>query len=126
MPRKIPESDENGAIIMCTVETKRSGDNNGSIEIFLKGRLGKDEVKTVMDSIMQELGFGSKFKHVTVDISSIEWIDTAGVALLVLICSRVRERNGIFRVVNPNERVLRVFRLAQVEKLLSVENGNDR
>lgn len=126
MPRKIPEFNENGAITMCTVEIKRSGGNNGSIEIFLEGRLGKDEVKTVMDSIMQELGFGSKFKHVTVDISSIEWIDTAGVALLVLICSRVRERNGVFRVVNPNERVLRVFRLAQVEKLLSVENGNDR
>ncbi|MCX7822797.1 MAG: STAS domain-containing protein [Syntrophobacterales bacterium] len=111
---------------MCSVEINRAGDDGDRLDMSLRGKLVRGEVKAVMERMLREIHSSSNLKHVTVNISSLEWIDTAGVALLVLFCQRIRAMGGTFRLVKPNEKVLKVFKLAQVEGFLSIEDGNDR
>lgn len=106
---------------MCTVEIRKFHNNGSSLEISLAGRLEKNEVKAVMDRILRQFRGEPGIKEVTVDIRSLEFIDTAGVALLILICRRIKSRDGIFRVINPEERILKVLRLAQIDTFISVE-----
>ncbi len=110
---------------MCTVEIKEAHENKGSLLIFLSGELTRREVRSVRDRLLREMRSVTDLKHVAVDISKLDRIDTAGVALLVLLCRHVNALKATFRLCNPGDKVRRVFKLAQIEEFLNVENGND-
>ena len=54
------------------------------------------------------------YKLFIVDLSQVEYIDSAGLAVLSGSQEQVREMGGSLRIVTTNERVLRAFRIAGV------------
>jgi len=109
---------------MCTADIKKSQGDNGFLIVSLSGELNKKVVREIRDKIIKAIRTGHNVESITVDLSDVSLIDTAGVALLVLLCQHVKSKGGTFRVVRPQDRVRRVFKLAQLEEFLTVENGN--
>lgn len=108
----------------CWVDIRKSDTQKESLVVSLRGELTRHEVRAVRDRVLQEIHASSVAKYVALDISKLERIDTAGVALLVLLCRYVDSIDGTFRVLSPSDKVRRVLRLAQVEEFLNIENGN--
>ncbi|MEJ5300023.1 MAG: STAS domain-containing protein [Thermodesulforhabdaceae bacterium] len=109
---------------MCKVDVKKYQDDDSTLIVSLAGRFNRDVVRDIRDKVFKVLRSNRTVKSLAVDLSEVEWIDTAGVALLVLLCQHVRAKGGVFRVLYPSDRVKRVFKLAQLEEFLTVENGN--
>ncbi len=98
-------------------------DNSQERELVvrIKGKLTREEVVKARKEIENEV-FSKSPVRVTVDLYDTSRIDTAGVALLVVLCRLCKTGNMSFRVINPDEKVRRVVRLAQLERLL-LETG---
>jgi len=109
---------------MCTVDIKKLQGDSGSLIVSLSGELNKKVVRDIRDKILGAVRSSHYVENVTVDLADVNLIDTAGVALLVLLCQHVKSKGGTFRVIHPQDRVRRVFKLAQLEEFLTVENGN--
>lgn len=96
--------------------------NGGKLTVHLKGSLTKDNVVSIRKEI--EKAFFEKSPNcVTIDLSDATSMDTAGVALLVILCRICKSRDINFRIVNPDDKVRKVIRLAQLEQLL-LGNGD--
>jgi anti-sigma B factor antagonist len=54
------------------------------------------------------------------NLENFVWIDSAGLGLLISILRHCRDGDGDLVLVKPNERVSMVFRVAQVEEILTV------
>ncbi len=85
--------------------------------VHLKGNLTREEVVKVRKEIENEV-LSKVPKSITINLDGTSRIDTAGVALLVVLCRLCKARDIHFRIVNPDERIRKVVRLAQLEKLL--------
>ena len=59
------------------------------------------------------------------NLENFTWIDSAGLGLLIHILRHCRDGGGDLVLVKPNDRVSMVFRVAQVEELLTVVETED-
>jgi len=95
-------------------------DDEGKGVICIRGNLTMATVPAVRNNI-KKLTPSDGLKETIVDLASIDRMDTAGVALLVELCSKKKKKGCSFKVVNPDEMVRKVIRLAQLEQLLTEE-----
>ena len=81
--------------------------------IALNGRL---TVETVTGIYNQAPDF--KLKHLDVDLSGIEELDSSGLALLVYWKQEAKRNNCGLRLINPPEQVTAMARISDLEGLL--------
>lgn len=59
------------------------------------------------------------------NLENFTWIDSSGLGLLIHILRHCRDGGGDLVLVKPNDRVSMVFRVAQVEELLTMADSED-
>lgn len=59
------------------------------------------------------------------NLENFTWIDSSGLGLLIAILRHCRDAGGELVLVKPNERISMVFRVAQVEDLLTIVESED-
>jgi len=57
---------------------------------------------------------------VTLDFSSLVYIDSAGLGILVGVFKRLQEKNLTMTVVNANDYIKKLFRITKLETLFTV------
>ncbi len=57
---------------------------------------------------------------VTLDLSALDYIDSAGLGILVGVYKRLQEKNFSMKVVNANEYIKKLFRITKLETLFTV------
>lgn len=62
--------------------------------------------------------------RLVIDLVYTEYIDSAGLAVLVSLSKTVRERGGELRLVNLNGDLMRLFELTKLDRVIAV-SGND-
>lgn len=97
--------------------------NEDKIMVSIKGNLTRNEVSQVYGRIKKDLK-AAKAASIVVDLSELDSIDTAGVAMFVALCRNARRNKAEFWLENPNERTLRVIKLARLDRLL-LKNAQD-
>ena len=101
-------------------------DFDGSAMIAkLSGELdhhGAVAVRTFIDSEICRL---SPQKTV-LDLSTLDFMDSSGLGLIMGRYALMQKKGGEFFVRSPNERVLQIFRLAGLERMVKIEaEGED-
>lgn len=98
------------------VESKRIG--GGAAVLVLSGRLvlGKDlEVfETAVRSLLEQ---GDR--RFVLDATALEYLDSAAVGALVASMSSVKKAGGDLRLAGASPRIMRVFTITGVDKLIS-------
>ena len=79
----------------------------------LSGQLILDDGDLVFRKRIHELLERGRFK-VVVDLGSVDYIDSAGVGMIVGKLKTVREKGGDMKLVNLNVRGLRIFGIAKL------------
>src|SRR5512147_2397811 len=59
-------------------------------------------------------------KHVVVDLTKVEFLDSTGLGVLVGAHRRLRARDGSLDLVCPHERLLKVFRITGLDSVFAI------
>ena len=58
--------------------------------------------------------------NVTLDLTSLDYIDSAGLGIIVGVYKRLQEKNFSIKVVNANEYIKKLFRITKLETLFTI------
>ncbi|GHU34352.1 anti-sigma F factor antagonist [Clostridia bacterium] len=58
------------------------------------------------------------------DLSEVDFMDSSGLGLVLGRYKKQTESGGKMKIINPSERILRILRLAGIEKIIKIERVN--
>ncbi|PWG65867.1 STAS domain-containing protein [Spiribacter halobius] len=93
-------------------------ESNGCMRIRVRGRLALQnhrDFRAVYDGI-------SDVRHYIVDLSETEYVDSAGLGMLVLLHEYAQARNATVELADANERTARILRIAGFDKIFMMTN----
>ena len=90
--------------------------------ITVTGRLDSVEAAPLRSEVSEHLNKGTN--RIIIDLSSVEFVDSAGLAALVIGMKRARLTGGDVRLVRPEHPdALRVFALTKFDEVFHMSDG---
>lgn len=86
--------------------------------IQVVGRMDAKNAQKLMGECRAVLNAGHR--HLILELSQVQYINSAGLRLLVQLYNLARARGGTLEVANPSERVLRVMQLVGLDSILTI------
>lgn len=109
------------------MEIEQTALGDGASVLRLDGRLNMVAAPRLKSAIDDLVDGGSA--HVVVDLAGVVFMDSSGLGALIAGLKKARQANGDLRVAAPNEQVLTVLRLTNLDRVLrphdSVEAATD-
>ncbi|ROR03102.1 phospholipid transport system transporter-binding protein [Desulfosoma caldarium] len=96
-------------------------EQDGSGRIFLQGHLNRDTVPMLRRRLFREV-LNRRVARLCVNLSSVDRMDTAGLALLVELRNALARQNGELCLDGVTESVRRLIDLARLNNLLVVSD----
>ena len=90
-----------------------------SATIQMSGRLTFEDHKSFR-SLIGELSAGG-INHVVVDMNQLEFIDSVGLGLLLIMRDDLVNRQGRFSLKNPTGEVKRIFSISHASSIFTIE-----
>ena len=103
----------------CEIEIKES---DSALEIVLCGEIDHHSAVNVrgkIDSAIERIGP----KKTVIDLSGIEFMDSSGLGLIMGRYALMRKLGGDLSVKNPNPRIVKIFELAGLERIVQIERS---
>ena len=91
--------------------------------IHIRDELGAADRPELRSAILVELAAG--MQTVRFDFADADYIDGAGLGLLVSLARLVREHTGELRLVNLNEDLRTLFMLTKLDTLFTIERAEE-
>ena len=92
-----------------------------TVVLELKGRLtAGNRLSDVEYAAKKIIGAGNK--KLVVDISGVEYLDSAALGMLVAVTGEIAENGGLAYVAGPTPRVSEIFRICQVQVVLNIKD----
>jgi len=87
------------------------------------GDIDHHSAKSIREAI-DELIVKNNPKELELDLSAIDFMDSAGLGLVLGRFKKQSEIGGKFKILNPGRRTMQVLQLAGVEKIIKIERAN--
>ena len=97
---------------------------DGVLEIKLVGEIDHHSAVGVRSDI-DELIFELRPQKVVLNLSEISFMDSSGLGLIMGRYALMQKLGGGFSVANPNDRVVRIFELAGLGRIIRIENETE-
>jgi anti-sigma B factor antagonist len=97
-------------------------DNQGFCVVMLSGEIDLNNSPDARKVILNSL---KKMKHVMVDLSNVEYIDSSGVASLVEGFQYARTNDLEFGLIGVSEAAMSVLRLARLDQVFMIYGSLD-
>jgi anti-sigma B factor antagonist len=110
-----PDKPEKEVRMELSLSTYDSGDHTvlevgGEVDVYTAPRLRERLVELVEQGA----------RHVVVDLSRVEFLDSTGLGVLVGALKRLRAVNGTFKLVCAHERLLKIFRITALDRVFEL------
>lgn len=92
-----------------------------SLSVVLKGEIDHHSAvatRSMIDAKVYEL----RPKKLSIDLSGIDFMDSSGLGLIMGRYALMKKIGGEFWVSNPTERILRIFELAGLGKIIDIKD----
>ena len=89
----------------------------GNVIVQPTGRLNMVAAPGLREQLRDLVAGGSR--HVVVDLSATEFIDSSGLGALISGLKATRQAGGDLRIAAPTEQVSRVLRLTKLDRVLT-------
>ena len=100
-----------------TIDSKTASDPR-ALHLALTGDLDADGARVVRRAL--ETHFASGRLDVTIDLDRVGFVDSSGLASLIVALRRARERGGDIRVATANPRIRRVLEVTALAKVFKL------
>src|SRR6266700_2803396 len=103
--------------MLLQIEEKRIEPDLTLVELVGRLALGRESqrIETMIDELLK-----TGHVKVIVDMSGVNYIDSAGVGLLALCSGRLKEGGGKLVAVVPEGRVLHLLTMTQIDRIVTV------
>jgi anti-anti-sigma factor len=78
---------------------------------------------TIVDEITRQFGWNGT-RCIEMDLSEATFIDTRGLAALIVLNRTAQRRNGQLRLVNPSQKARWILERSRMDRLIPVEDFN--
>ncbi len=105
----------------CYYKTETSEDE---LCIILYGEIDHHtavSIRADIDAMIYEM----RPKRATLDMSEIDFMDSSGLGLIMGRYALMQRIGGDLIVRSPNERILKIFKLAGLERIIKIEDGEE-
>ena len=96
---------------------------DGVLTEFISGDIDHHNAKAARRRIDREAE-SYRPRCLILDLSGVNFMDSSGLGLIMGRYALMQRRGGEFLVRSPNERVLEIFRLAGLERMVRIEYEN--
>ncbi|MCC5876387.1 MAG: STAS domain-containing protein [Candidatus Sumerlaeia bacterium] len=119
--------DRPGAVLL---HIARAHDGEHGVELVFEGNDEKLNVKVIGDIVADSAGelresilqlLSRKPEEICLDLAEMPFIDTSGLGVLIGLRTHLKKHSVKLTIINPQDRVLHVFRLTQISKLFGME-----
>ena len=93
---------------------------DGKLKITLHGEIDHHSEVTVRSAIDAKL-YELRPHKAVMDLSGIEFMDSSGLGLIMGRYALMQKLGGEFSIANPTERVQKIFELAGLGRIISIE-----
>ena len=93
-------------------------DDEIGLRLCVSGRMTFND-HLEMKSITRHI-ITAQIKRFTFDFDKLEFIDSAGIGMLLIIASEIKSIGGAFIIENPRGQVARVFEAAKVRDMIAI------
>jgi anti-sigma B factor antagonist len=90
----------------------------GYVVVEVGGEIDVYTAPKLRDSLNETTGSGHS--HIVVDFSRVDFIDSTGLGVLVGVNRRLKAGNGVLRIVCPNDKLMKIFRISGLESVLDL------
>ena len=101
----------------CNFENE---ERDGRFCIQLMGEIDHHSAVAVRSAIDAKL-YEFRPRHAVLDLSKIDFMDSSGLGLIMGRYALMQKLGGKFSIANPNERVMKIFDLAGLGRIIMVE-----
>ena len=91
-------------------DTTRILDLSGEVDVYTSPQLKQDLVQLAESGV----------KHVIINLSKVEYLDSTGLGVLIGGLKRMREHDGNMALVGPGMRILRIFEITGLDKIFDI------
>ena len=105
----------------CTFDVER---RDRTLVLTLHGEIDHHsavQVRTRMDELIWE----EKPEKTVLDLSAIEFMDSSGLGLIMGRYSLMQRLGGELTLKNPNPRIVKIFALAGLERMVKIEEDKE-
>lgn len=92
--------------------------------VELSGRLALGRESQRIEALVEDL-VRKGSKRVVMDLSAVDYIDSAGIGLVALSSGRLNEAGGRLVVVAPEGRVLQLLNMTQMNAIIAISATQD-
>lgn len=97
--------------------------SNGKDIVKLSGRLGVADATSAMDEFNRVIE--SNASHLYIDMSSLEFIDSSGLSVLVSTQKKIRKAGGDITLINVNSRIRSLLALTRLDEIFDIQDDQD-
>ena len=90
------------------------------LEVSLRGEIDHHSAVSVRGRIDDEITV-LRPKRLVIDLSGIEFMDSSGLGLIMGRYALMQRMDGALTVKNPNDRIIRIFELAGLDKIVDID-----
>jgi len=106
----------------CFLELSEEGEE---LLIRLSGEIDHHSAVSVRTEIDENIS-RIRPKKAIMDLSGIDFMDSSGLGLIMGRYMKMQAVGGVLVLREPNERVLKIFKLAGLEKIVNVERNESK
>ena len=99
-------------------------ERDGIFRVVLEGEIDHHSAVSVRSAIDAKL-YEFRPRHTVLDLSRIDFMDSSGLGLIMGRYALMQKLGGGFSVADPNERVMKIFDLAGLGRIITVERESD-
>ena len=94
----------------------------GLLCVYLYGEIDHHSAVSLREELDRHL-LRQRPRRLVLDLSRIEFMDSAGLGLLMGRYRLMRELGGVMALSSPNPRVMKILRLAGMERFFDIEQA---
>lgn len=96
---------------------------DGKAVIAVAGSLTLGTSLKLLDSQIQNLLAASEVRDLHFDLAEVDYVDSAGLGLLVHAYGQLNARQGTMRVTGVRPRIMELLKMTKLDTFLAVEPG---
>lgn len=101
----------------CGFEAKKDGE---ILTVVISGEIDHHNAVSIRGDIDEKI-YEERPKKAVLDLSNIEFMDSSGLGLIMGRYALMQRLGGELTLKNPNERVVRIFELAGLGRIIKIE-----
>lgn len=98
---------------------------DGTLRICLSGEIDHHSAVSVRTAIDEKI-YEYRPRSTVMDLSGIDFMDSSGLGLIMGRYALTQKLGGAFCIAEPNDRVLKIFELAGLGRIIKIEKSCDK